>query len=96
MDTDADGYENNFDFSDDNEERMSESRKELFLVCKSCGGDYSVGAKGSSQLKELCAKCHAEEIEKLLGFIAEDSDIAQEDIEAVSTTPLSKVRTGVL
>lgn len=96
MDTDADGYENNFDFSDDYEERILESRNELFLVCKSCGGDCSVGAKGSSQFKQLCAKCHAEEIEKLLGFIAEDSDIAQKDIEPVSTTPLSKVRTEVL
>jgi hypothetical protein len=69
-----DGYDNDIYNDDDNDDDANNdgidhvkksgadpNRQEdaESLRCKKCDIDFVVGTKGSSELKELCSKCHA-------------------------------------
>lgn len=61
-----DGYHNVIDFDDDQSiddddadyHQTVEGDNHETLACKKCGTRFIVGSKGSSELKEMCAKCH--------------------------------------
>jgi hypothetical protein len=65
-----DGYDNDIYNDDDNDDDANNGVKKSgadpnrqddaeSLRCKKCDIDFVVGTKGSSELKELCSKCHA-------------------------------------
>lgn len=65
-------------FDDDEDEADKNSgESSQTCECKECQIIFSIGDKGSSSLKELCAKCHAKENARLL---AELEDGEQESV----------------
>jgi hypothetical protein len=74
-----DGYDNSFSFDESDDGDMTKDVGQCdALTCKKCAKEFLLGTKGSSELKELCSKCHSEQINDLLALdeIADDSALS--------------------